>query len=129
MSTIFISIFHSHVWWKLKKVDTHVKFHLFLGVDVQLFVGINRHQQRANVGLTERVQTSLIVKMHLWKQHLKFFSRTHIDQIFAVAFLEVAEESCLCGFIQKDKILDPNVVPGGQGTFHVQLTLCNKYQP
>lgn len=55
---------------------------------------------------------------------------THIDEIFAEAFLEVTEEGGLCGFIQEDKILDPNPVPGGQGALHVQLTLCNKwYQP
>lgn len=44
---------YSHVWWKLKKVDPHVKIHLFVIVDVQFFVGIHRHQQCANVGLIE----------------------------------------------------------------------------
>lgn len=60
----------------------------------------------------------------------KVLSHTHIDEIFAEAFPQVAEEGRLCGFIQKDKILDSNPVPGSQGTLHVQLTLCNKlYHP
>lgn len=57
-------------------------------------------------------------------------SKTYINEIFAEAFLEVAEEGRLCGFIQENKILDSYPVPGGQGALHVQLTLCNKlYQP
>lgn len=50
---VFIILKHSHVWWKLKKVDTHVDIHLFLTVDVQLLVWIYRHQQCANVSLKE----------------------------------------------------------------------------
>lgn len=37
----FTRFVHSHVRWKLKKVDAHVCFHLFLIVDVQLFVGVD----------------------------------------------------------------------------------------
>ncbi len=48
------------MWWKLKKVDAHVEIHLFVIVDVQLFVGIDRHQQRANVGLKEPVKTIML---------------------------------------------------------------------
>lgn len=43
MFRVFIQIIHSHVWWKLKKVDTHVELHLFVIVYVQLFVGVDRH--------------------------------------------------------------------------------------
>lgn len=32
---------HSHVWWELKEVDSFVEFHVFLVVDVQLFVRID----------------------------------------------------------------------------------------
>lgn len=53
--------------------------------------------------------------------------QTHIDEVFAEALLEVAKEGRLCGFIQKDEILDPDPVPGSQGALHVQLTLCNKF--
>lgn len=42
-----------HVWWKLKKIDTHVEFHLLLIVDVQLFVRVDRHKQCADVGLKQ----------------------------------------------------------------------------
>lgn len=43
---------------------------------------------------------------------VSFFSQTHIYKILAEAFIEVAEEGCLCGFIQEDKVLDPHPVPG-----------------
>lgn len=42
------------MWWKLKEVHTHVEVHLFFIVDVQLFVGVDRHQQSANVGLKQK---------------------------------------------------------------------------
>lgn len=75
----------------------------------------------------------LVVQMHMYfltTGFQKVFSKTHIDEIFAETFLEVTEEGCLCGFIQEDKILDSNAVPGSQGALHVRLTLCNKlYQP
>lgn len=53
--------------------------------------------------------------------------QTHIDEVFAEALLEVAKEGHLCGFIQKDEILDADPVPGSQGALHVQLTLHNKF--
>lgn len=53
--------------------------------------------------------------------------QTHVDEVFAEALLEVAKEGHLCGFIQKHEILDPDPVPGSQGSLHVQLTLCNKF--
>lgn len=60
------------MWWKLKEVDTHVELHLFLIVDVQFFVGIDGHNQRANVGLKEWVQmVKLIVKMHFLTTEFK----------------------------------------------------------
>lgn len=48
---LFMLTAHLHVWWKLKKVDTHVDVHLFLAVDVQLLVGVDGHEQRADVCL------------------------------------------------------------------------------
>lgn len=44
------------MWWKLKKVDAHVDIHLFLVVDVQLLIGVDGHQQRADVSLNRRVK-------------------------------------------------------------------------
>lgn len=41
------------MWRKFKKVDTLVKFHMFLIVDVHLLVRVDRHQQCAYVGLKQ----------------------------------------------------------------------------
>lgn len=67
----------------------------------------------------------LIIKMQVRTAWLKR-SWTHIDEIFAEAFLQVAEEGSVSGFIQEDKILDSHPVPGRQGAFHVKLALCNE---
>lgn len=48
---------HSHVWGELKEVNPFVEFHVFLVVDVQLFVRIDRHQQCADVRLHPSGQT------------------------------------------------------------------------
>lgn len=52
-----IEFVHSHVWGELKEVNPFVEFHVFLVVDVQLFVRIDRHQQRADVRLHPSGQT------------------------------------------------------------------------
>lgn len=43
-----------HVRRKLKEVHTHVEVHLFFIVDVQLFVGVDGHQQSADVSLKQK---------------------------------------------------------------------------
>lgn len=40
-----------HVGWKFIKVDDHIKVHVLLAVDVQLFVRVNGDQKGSNVSL------------------------------------------------------------------------------
>lgn len=44
----------SHVWRDLVEVDSAVSLHVVLGVDLQLFVGVDWNQHRTDVRLTER---------------------------------------------------------------------------
>lgn len=74
----------------------------------------------APIGTNNRIHLRGFVKVMLKRV------QTHIDEVFAEALLEVAKEGPLCGFIQKDEILDADPVPGSQGALHVQLTLHNK---
>lgn len=112
------------VWRQLKEVDPSIELHVFLVVNVQLFVRIDGHQQRADVCLQQSGQT-INLYSYLSKVVLDRI-QTHIDEVSVEALLEVAKEGHLCGFIQKYEILDPDPVPGSQGALHVQLTLCNK---
>lgn len=45
------------VWRQLKEVDPSIELHVFLVVNVQLFVRIDGHQQRADVCLQQSGQT------------------------------------------------------------------------
>lgn len=110
---------------QLKEVDPFIELHVLLVVNVQLFVRVDGHQQCADVRLRQPGQT-IDLQSYLLKVVLERI-QTHIDEVFAEALLEVAKKGRLCGFIQKDEILDPDPVPGSQGALHVQLTLCNKF--
>lgn len=44
----------SHVWRDLVEVDAAVPLHVVLGVDLQVFVGVDGNQHRTNVRLAER---------------------------------------------------------------------------
>lgn len=43
----------SHVWRDLVEVDSAVSLHVVLGVDLQLFVGVDGNQHGTDVGLGE----------------------------------------------------------------------------
>lgn len=47
----------SHVRWYLIEADPSVAFHLRLGVNLQLFVRVHRHQHWANVRLSQNTRT------------------------------------------------------------------------
>lgn len=44
----------SHVRRDLVEVDSAVSLHVVLGVDLQVFVGVDRHQHRTDVRLAEK---------------------------------------------------------------------------
>lgn len=109
------------MWWEFKKVNTHVDIHLFPVVNVQLFVRIDRHQQSTNIGLEKR---NIFRKLNAYISWAKYsISSSHINEIIVKTFFEVVNESFLSGFIKKNKVLDPNTIPGSQGALHVQLNL------
>lgn len=110
---------------QLKEIDPFIELHVFGVVNVQLFVRVDGHQQCADIRLHQSGQR-IILESYFLKVVLER-NQTHVNKVFAEALPEVAKEGRLCGFIQKDKILDPDPVPGSQGALHVQLTLCNKF--
>lgn len=54
---------------QLKKVDSHINVHLFLGIDTQIFIWINWHQEGPNVGLIEITNISE-------KDQIQYFAST-----------------------------------------------------
>ncbi len=54
---------------QLKKVDSHINVHLFLGIDTQIFIWINWHQEGPNVGLIEITKISE-------KDQIQYFAST-----------------------------------------------------
>ncbi len=64
---------------QLKKVDSHINVHLFLGIDAQIFIWINWHQEGPNVGLIEITKISE-------KDQIQYFASTEYYWVANISY-------------------------------------------